>query len=200
MYLFLLHLLLLLLNNDSDSQNKQFVNIKTLDSSIVIDIKYATTDNFVGEKMYDCGECWLRAEVAKSIVAIHKDLKKKGLGLKMYDCYRPRPVQYKLWKKVPDARFVTPPDKGSVHNKGGAVDLTIVDKMGQELDMGTKYDYFGPEAYQTYKKLSTTVLKNRTLLKETMNKFGFRDIRTEWWHYSYKKRDFPLSDWVWDCK
>ncbi|MBP7184648.1 MAG: M15 family metallopeptidase [Saprospiraceae bacterium] len=181
--------------SDSD-----FVNLMSLDPTIKLDIKYATDDNFVKEKMYQCEACYLRKDVAKSIITIQKHLQKKGLGLKIFDCYRPLDVQKKLWQKMPDPRFVMNPSKGSEHNKGGAVDLTIIDSKGQELDMGTKYDFFGPEAYHTYRKLPKQVLENRLLLTETMKRFGFREIRTEWWHYSYKKKNYPISNWNWSCK
>jgi zinc D-Ala-D-Ala dipeptidase len=177
-----------------------FVELITLDASILIDIKYATTDNFVKEKMYNCGRCFLRPEVAAAIVLAHKKLQKKGLGLKIFDGYRPRPFQQRLWDKVPDDRFVTNPKKGSMHNRGAAVDLTIVDKKGKELDMGTPFDFFGEKAYQTCTDLPKNVLDNRKLLRETLAEFGFKHIRTEWWHYSYTQKKYALSDWLWDCK
>ncbi len=182
-----------------DYDTLQWLDIADLDASILMDLKYATTDNFVKSQMYECGRCFLRPEVAQAIVKIHQDLKSKGYGLKMFDCYRPRPVQWALWEKVPDARYVADPRKGSMHNRGSAVDLTIVDADGNELDMGTHFDFFGKEAYHDYTNLSKTVLDNRKLLKSTMEAFGFRAIRTEWWHYSYQSKSYELSDMVWNC-
>lgn len=178
----------------------KWVNLAKIAPSIVIDMRYATTDNFVKEQMYLCGACYLRPKVASAIIDIHKELQGKGFGLKMFDCFRPRPIQQKLWNKVPDARYVTPPTKGSMHNKGAAVDLTIVDSLGNELDMGTPFDYFGEEAYHTYTKHSDTIAANRALLKTTMETAGFRSIRTEWWHYSFTKKHYPLSDMLWECE
>ncbi len=179
----------------------QWTEVKTLDKTIVLDLKYATKDNFVKEKLYDCPRCYLRPEVAKAVAAAHQELKKKGYGgLKMFDCYRPRPIQRKLWKILPDDRFVANPDKGSMHNRGAAVDLTIVDKQGQELDMGTAFDYFGPEGYHSYTDLPKKVLANRKLLRETLAKHGLYHIKTEWWHYSYRAKSYGLSDWVWECE
>ena len=177
-----------------------FTELISLESSIKIDIKYATTDNFVKEKMYNCGKCFLRPEVAEAIVKAQKQLKKKGYGLKMFDCYRPRPFQQRLWDKVPDDRYVTNPKKGSMHNRGAAVDLTLVDKNGKELDMGTPFDFFGEKAYQTCTDLPKNVLENRKLLNSTLESVGFKTIRTEWWHFSYTKKKYALSDWLWDCK
>lgn len=190
-------------NQYSQAQNiikdDDFVELIKLDPTILIDIKYATKDNFVKAKMYDCGRCFLRPKVAKALVSVHQQLKKQGFGLKIYDGYRPRPFQQRLWDKVPDERYVTHPKKGSMHNRGAAVDLTIVDAKGNELDMGTPYDFFGEKAYQTYTDLPQNVLANRKLLRETMAQYSFKHIRTEWWHYSYQKGEYPLSDWMWDC-
>lgn len=182
-----------------DYDTSQWVDISFMDSSIVVDMKYATTDNFVNEKMYDCGRCFLRPAVAEAIQEIHIELQSKGLGLKVYDCFRPRPIQWKLWEKVPDPRFVSDPKKGSMHNRGAAVDLTLVNLKGEELDMGTKFDYFGKEAYPSYTNLPDTVLNNRKLLSEIMLSNGFKAISTEWWHYSYTKKSYPLSDMLWNC-
>ncbi len=182
-----------------DYDTSQWTDLAIVEPSLMMEIRYATTNNFVEEKMYSCGRCFLRPEVARHLLAAQQELQEKGLGLKMFDCYRPRPVQWKLWKKVPDPRYVSDPAKGSVHNRGGAVDLTIVDHTGNELDMGTPYDYFGREAYHTTTDLPEQVLANRQLLKTLMDKHGFRSIRTEWWHYSYRRRSFPLSDWEWNC-
>ena len=178
-----------------------WVRILDIDATIVEDMRYATADNFVEEIMYDCAACYLRPEAAAAVGEAHKMLQEQDYGgLKMFDCYRPRPIQQKLWDKVPDARYVTPPWKGSMHNRGLAVDLTIIDSLGNQLDMGTKFDYFGIEGYHTYFGHSDEVQANRDLLKETLSKVGFRHIRTEWWHYSFRKVTYPVSDWLWDCE
>ena len=183
-----------------DPDTTEWTELNRLDPTILLDLRYATTNNFVSEKMYDCPRCFLRPEVAKAVLAAHKSLKKKGFGLKMYDCYRPRPIQWKLWNKVHDPDYVADPRQGSMHNRGMAVDLTIVDANGKELDMGTDFDFFGERAYHDFTDLPEVVLKNRELLLETMVANGFRHTRTEWWHYSYVPKTFPLSDWLWDCK
>ena len=180
-------------------QGKDFTEVALLDPSIRLDIRYATTDNFTKSKIYDCPQCLLRPEAAEAVVTAHKALKKKGLGLKMFDCYRPRPYQQRLWDKVPNPDYVTPPAKGSMHSRGAAVDLTIVDANGKELDMGTPYDFFGPEAHTDNTKLPQKVLANRRLLRETLEAVGFKGIRTEWWHFSYQRKSWPLSDYVWPC-
>ncbi len=177
-----------------------WTEITALDPSIQLDLRYATANNFVKEKMYDCGRCFFRTTVAKALVKAHKALQKQGYGgLKMYDCYRPRPIQWKLWKKVPDPRYVADPRKGSMHNRGMAADLSIVGKDGKELDMGTEFDFFGEEAYHAYTKLPKQVLDNRKLLLKTMADVGMKHTTTEWWHYSLRNGKFGLADWEWDC-
>ncbi|HHM21796.1 MAG TPA: hypothetical protein ENJ20_07205 [Bacteroidetes bacterium] len=185
--------------NPVDFDTAQWLEPTRLDPSIRLDLRYATTNNFVKQKMYDCGRCFLRPDVARAVVAAHRFLQKKGYGLKMYDCYRPRPIQWKLWEKVPDPRYVADPRKGSMHNRGMAVDLTIIDSLGNELNMGTEFDYFGIEAYHSYGDHPDEVTDNRVLLLETMEAQNFRPTSTEWWHYSYKPRTYPIADWLWPC-
>jgi zinc D-Ala-D-Ala dipeptidase len=177
-----------------------FSDVLALDPTIVGDIRYATKDNFTKAQIYDCPACLLRPEAAAAIVQAHKTLQKQGMGLKMFDCYRPRPYQQRLWDKVPNPDYVTPPAKGSMHSRGAAVDLTIVDANGKELDMGTPFDFFGVEAHTDNMKLSKKVLENRKLLRETLEEVGFKGIRTEWWHFSFQGKKYELSDYVWPCK
>lgn len=177
-----------------------FEDVRALDSSIVLDVRYATRNNFTKAQIYDCPACLLRAEPAAAVVRAHRLLQKQGLRLKMFDCYRPRPYQQRLWDKVPNPDYVTPPAKGSMHSRGAAVDLTIIDAQGRELDMGTEYDFFGEKAHTDYVQLPAKVLENRRLLTQTLASVGFKGIRTEWWHFSYQAKDYPLSDYVWPCK
>lgn len=178
------------------SQWKEIINIRGL----LLDIRYATDNNFTKSQIYDCARCFLRPELASKIKTIHEDIRQKyGYGLKLYDCYRPKPAQQKLWDIVPNAMYVTPPTKGSMHNRGLAIDLTIVDENGLELDMGTEYDFFGREAHRTYVHADPIVRQNRKLLKLLMEAHGLTGIRTEWWHYSLKTVSYDLSDWEWEC-
>jgi D-alanyl-D-alanine dipeptidase len=176
-----------------------FADLAELDNRIRLDIRYATANNFTHSKIYDCPRCLLRPEAAAALADAHKALQRKGYGFKMFDCYRPRPYQQRLWDKVPNPDYVTPPAKGSMHSRGAAVDLTIVDAAGKELDMGTPYDFFGRAAHTDHQDLPAKVLENRKLLRETLEAYGFKGIRTEWWHFSYQAKDYPLSDYVWPC-
>lgn len=178
----------------------RLVDVTTLDTTLVLDIRYATTNNFTKKQMYECGKCYLREPVAELLIQAHQEFKKMGYRIKLFDCYRPRPIQYKLWEVVPDARYVARPWIGSVHNRGGAVDLTLIDSLGHELDMGTAYDFFGERSHQDYIDLPEEVIRNRSILIEVLQKFQFSPIRTEWWHFDYNKNKlYPLSDLVWDC-
>lgn len=178
-----------------------WTNILVLDPSIELDIRYATNNNFVGEPIYDCAGCYLRPEVAKALIQVHQDLIEQGYGgIKIFDCYRPRPFQQRLWDKVPDPRFVSNPKKGSMHTRGAAVDLTILDTYGKNLNMGTEFDVFTKDAYHGNTQIDSVAQENRILLKRVMYKRGFKHISTEWWHYSYTLKNYNLSDWVWDCR
>ncbi|MBK8701614.1 MAG: M15 family metallopeptidase [Saprospiraceae bacterium] len=178
--------------------DENFTEITTEDD-IFLDIKYATKDNFTKKIIYPCGKCYLRPRVAKRLLTAKEALQKEyGYSLKMFDCYRPRPAQQRLWDVVPNPDYVTPPAKGSMHNRGLAVDLTLVDKNGKELDMGTPYDFFGPKAHTDNMELPEEVLTNRNLLKNALQAQSFSGIRTEWWHFSYNEAA-GLSDWEWPC-
>lgn len=182
-----------------DPLPEDWIDIGVYIPNVEVDIRYATRDNFVGEVMYECARCLLRKNAATALLAVQDELQKEGLHLKLFDCYRPLPVQRRLWEKVPDINYVARPDKGSMHNRGIAVDLTIVDEQGMELEMGTEYDYFGPEAHHTYTDLAEEVLENRQFLKAIMESHGFQGIRTEWWHYSLKESLPELSEYEWPC-
>lgn len=172
------------------------VLVTNLDSTILTDVRYATTNNFTGKILYTTDKVYLIDEVAKALVKAHQYLKKKyNLRIKIYDGYRPLSVQKKLWEVYPDERYVANPQKGSRHNRGCAVDITLVDKNGKELDMGTNYDDFTEKAHINYKKLPSKVLNNRKILRETMIRFGFIPNRTEWWHFDYRDwKKYPVLD------
>ncbi len=168
--------------------------------NIRLDIRYAGTNNFTGQQIYGCGRCFLREAAAEALIEAARHLADKGYGLILFDCYRPRPAQWRLWEIVPDPRYVADPRKGSMHNRGLAVDLTLFDlSTGQPLDMGTPYDFFGPEAHADYSALPQHVLTNRKTLRDAMHAAGFEGIATEWWHFSLRKHASPLAAWEWAC-
>lgn len=165
--------------------DEAFVRVKDLDTSLILDIRYATLNNFTKTQLYDCEDCLLRYTVALALVEANNFLLDLGYKLKLFDCYRPHSVQYKMWEAMPNINFVANPEKGSIHNRGGAVDITVTDLKNKELDMGTEYDFFGKEAFHAYLGFNDTILQNRLLLKNSLEKFNFKAIKTEWWHYSH---------------
>ena len=185
-------------NTETRQDTTQWTELTATDQ-MVLDIRYATKNNFVNEAVYPCGKCFLRKEAANALKVVNARLLKKGYKLRLFDCYRPKPVQQKLWNKVPNPSYVADPAKGSMHNRGTAVDLSLSDLKGNEIDMGTTYDFFGKEAHTDYYNLPGEVLDRRNLLRREMEAAGFQSIRTEWWHFSFKGLMPPLYDWEWSC-
>ena len=181
-------------------QQSDFVRLKDLSPDFVYELKYATPDNFLKQAVYDCGECYLRKSTAEALVKANKDFIQLGYRIKLFDCYRPLSVQKKMWKILPGTHYVANPAKGSKHNRGAAVDLTLVDAQGKELNMGTPFDFFGKEAHHTYTEHSKEVLENRKLLKETLDKLNFKSIYSEWWHYEYRpEMQSKVENFEWQC-
>ena len=177
-----------------------FVRLADFSNDFVYDMRYATENNFLKAKVYECAECYTRVKTAKALIEANKEFMSKGYRIKFFDCYRPNSVQYKMWELVPNPQYVANPVKGSIHNKGGAVDITLVDLEGNELDMGTDFDFFGKKAHHDFTELPVEVLQNRKLLKETMEKHGFWSIRTEWWHYNLSAgSNDRVANFKWPC-
>ena len=177
-----------------------FVNLKDYSKDFLYDMKYATSDNFLKAKVYDCAECFLRLKTVKAIVEANEAFMNKGYKIKFFDCYRPLDIQKKMWKIVPNPSYVANPSKGSIHNRGGAVDITLVDSNGAALNMGTSFDFFGVEAGHDYLNLSPEILANRQLLKKIMVENGFNSFDSEWWHYNLKSAlNDKVSNIKWNC-
>ena len=177
-----------------------FVRLADFSDGFAYDMRYATPNNFLKAKVYDCPECYMRVKTAKALLKANEAFKTKGVKIKFFDCYRPNSVQYKMWEIVSNPQYVANPVKGSIHNKGGAVDITLVTLDGKPLDMGTDFDFFGKKAYHDNVDLPKEILENRKLLKETMEKHGFWSIRTEWWHYNLSSASKDkVADFKWDC-
>ena len=198
---YLLQLFTLLSVSSLLAQQNDFVLLRSLSDDFVFDMKYATPDNFLKQAVYDCGECYLRKSTAKALVKANEEFKSLGYRIKLFDCYRPLSVQKKMWKILPGTHYVANPAKGSKHNRGAAVDLTLVDAQGKELDMGTPFDFFGKKAHHTCTTLPKKVLENRKLLKDVLNKYNFKSIFSEWWHYEYRpEMQSKVEDFQWQCK
>ncbi|MGE5679993.1 MAG: M15 family metallopeptidase [Bacillota bacterium] len=162
------------------------VPLRQIDSTIISDVKYATKNNFTGKVLYPTDKVYLRKLVAEKLSQVQTYLVEKyNLRLKVFDGYRPLSVQRKLWEIMPDENFVANPAKGSRHNRGAAVDLTLIDSTGNELEMGTPYDDFTKKAYRDYTDFPDNIKNNRKILEEAMVRFGFEPLRSEWWHFDY---------------
>ena len=178
-----------------------FVNLTQYSPDFEYDMKYATEDNFLKAKVYDCAECFLRLKTVNALIDANKKFLEKGYKIKIFDCYRPLDIQKKMWKIVSNPKYVADPAKGSIHNRGGAVDITLIDSLGKELDMGTPFDFFGIEASHNYPNVSDNVKQNRILLKTIMTSSGFNSFDSEWWHYNLKTAlNDAVSNAKWDCK
>jgi D-alanyl-D-alanine dipeptidase len=185
---FFLTAFLLLSFSSEENTQEPLVDLESLSTEFSYEIRYATPNNFIGETLYDCPKCLLRPDVAEALLNANQYFCEKGYRIKIYDCYRPLDVQKKMWAKVPRPTYVgNPYGNGSVHNKGAAVDITLETLEGCYVEMGSDYDYFGREAHIDNYNFSAEILANRKLLFEGMRKFGFNTIRTEWWHFSFKR-------------
>ena len=177
-----------------------FVNLKDYSQDFVYDMKYATNDNFLKAKVYDCAECYLRYKTVKALIMANQRFLKKGFKIKLFDCYRPLDIQKRMWTIVSNPNYVANPSKGSIHNRGGAVDITLVDLKGNELDMGTTFDFFGKEASHDYSNFPDKIKKNRNLLRKIMKKEHFNSLDSEWWHYNLNTGiKGTLSNFKWNC-
>jgi D-alanyl-D-alanine dipeptidase len=167
-------------------------------AALRVELRYATPANFTGRVVYDVGSaprCYLRRPVAVRLAAVQAELAQRRLGLKAYDCYRPLSVQRILWRLVPDERYVADPQKGSRHNRGAAVDVTLVDERGRELEMPTAFDDFSERAHRDYQGASPAAREHRALLEEVMTRHGFVPLPTEWWHFDDRGwESYPLTD------
>ena len=179
---------------------KQMVVIKKYIPNIEIDFIYATDSNFTHQILYKKPKAYLRLAAVKALLSVANLLKVKGLGLLIYDAYRPYSITKIMWQIISDERYTANPAKGSGHNRGIAVDLTLYDlHTGKALEMPTTFDDFTEKAHHNYMQLDSLVLKNRTLLKTVMEQNGFIALETEWWHYylpnasKYELLDFDFK-------
>ena len=166
---------------------KRMVELKSIIPDIVYELRYASKNNFMSRRMYPAKtrNTYMRLKAALALQLVQNKLKPQGYGLKIWDAYRPYSVTEKFWDLVKDERYVANPAKGSGHNRGIAVDLTIIElATGKELDMGTDFDNFSDTAHHSYTNLSAEVLRNRKLLRDAMEGAGFVFFESEWWHYS----------------
>ncbi|MDA8096496.1 MAG: M15 family metallopeptidase [Clostridia bacterium] len=174
------------------------VEVAALDPTIVTDIRYATTHNFTGKRIYGASQAYLALPVAERLVRVNARLKKQGYRLKVWDAYRPASAQQLLWDVVPDRRYIAPPNGGSRHNRGAAVDVTLVTLDGKDVEMPTDFDGFSVQADRYYQGGSAESRRHRDLLQKAMTAEGFVPVTHEWWHFDspdwweYPVLDVPL--------
>lgn len=163
---------------------------------VELDIAYSTPRNFTGAPIYRRAAAYLHADAAAALqraIALARPL---GLRLKIFDAFRPAEAQWKMWNHTPNPEFLADPRRGSPHSRGVAVDLTLIDSGGAELDMGTAFDAFRKESYHAATGISEATQRNRFLLLGLMTAAGWDFYRNEWWHYQlFDARRYPvLSD------
>ena len=169
------------------------VDIKRADPTILVELRYAGTRNAAGRALYPPDmPAFVRVSTARRLLKAQAYLRENGFGLKIWDAYRPPPVQAQLWQIFRNASFVADPGdgRGSLHTWGVAVDATLVDDKGNELPMPTDFDQFTPAASLYYKGNDKQVARNLKILQAAMKRGGFYGLRTEWWHfiaYDWKK-------------
>ena len=173
-------------NSIAASSENELVNLSDFIPEIKLDIRYATNNNFTGKQIYRLARAYARKPVAESLKKIQADLKKQGLGLKIFDGYRPYSATVMFYETYHDTTYVASPYKGSRHNRGCALDLTVIDlKTGKELKMPTEYDSFKKEAWPSTPVSDPVIRSNRKTLIDAMEKHGFKVNSSEWWHFDF---------------
>ena len=176
--------------------DKKLVDVERAAPGAVIDVRYATANNFMHTPLYPIARVFLRRPAALALRDVQSDLAREGLGLKIFDGYRPYSITERMWEPIHNPDFVADPAQGSRHNRGAAVDLTIIDlKSGHEIVMPTPYDDFTPRARQDNNDLPPEVIVNRATLRDAMSRHGFDPLPSEWWHFDFRGwKKFELMD------
>lgn len=180
----------------AENPDMEMIDLDAFIPRLALDIRYATKNNFTGEVIYPEVAAFARRPVAIALKDVQIELAQKGLGLKIFDAYRPYAATLRFYEVYPDTLFVAAPWHGSRHNRGAAIDLTIIDlKTGAELEMPTEYDNFTRRASPSCEDATEKAIQNRSLLINIMRKHGFEVYFSEWWHFDYNGwEQFPLMD------
>jgi len=180
------------------AEGPELVRLESLERPPLLEIRYATPYNFTHTQLYPWPAAWLHPAAANALLAVQQELEQSGLGLKVFDAYRPLSVQQKMWDLIQDERYVSNPARNQGrHTRGTAVDVTLVDKVGNELPMPTGFDDFTEKAHRDYdgEAVSTEAKVNRAKLAEVMQKHGFLPYSYEWWHFDLKGwEEYPVLD------
>lgn len=177
----------------------RLVRVASMDPRVRIEMVYATPENFTGRVLYASGEAWLRLGTALKLRRAQDRLARRGQFLKVLDAYRPPSAQRALWAACPDPRFVAPPQRGSRHTRGAAVDVTLVDEAGVALEMPSAHDEFSERSGRDWDAASEAARRHRDGLRVAMTEAGFETVSSEWWHFDDAAwRQYPLLDWEFD--
>lgn len=179
--------------------SEDFVEIDFKKVAIINKMVYATDSNFLHQKVYPCARAFVRKEVYSALFNACDIAKARGYELVLFDAYRPISIQRKMYELVKNPNYVAHPDKGSKHNRGCAVDVGLADINGL-VDMGTAFDDFSEKANYHSKSIFKSAKENRKILREIMTQVGFVPYDKEWWHFNYKKTDYPISNFTWTCE
>lgn len=186
---------------EAPKPDARLVDATAVVPDLLVDLRYATADNFLHKQVYPASaRCLLREESARRLAKAAEALKKQGYRLKVYDCYRPLSVQWEMWKVFPQPGYVADPRTGSNHNRGGAVDLTLATLGGKDVEMPTPFDTFSPAAHQRYAGGTEASRQHREVLREAMEAQGFKPNPMEWWHFDlpnptlYPVLDLPFGE------
>jgi D-alanyl-D-alanine dipeptidase len=175
-----------------EPEDEDFVRVRDYIPDIVAELRYATEDNFTGQVIYEFDELWLRYGTVKKLICVQETLGEKGLGLKVWDGFRPVVAQFALWKVCPNPAYVANPNGGySSHSRGNTIDLTVANADGTELVMPTGFDDFSKKANRDYADVSNEAAQNARLLEGVMKDYGFSSIYSEWWHFVDTKSYSP---------
>lgn len=193
-----------LIKDDKLPLKKDLVRLLDMDKEFIIDLRYATENNFTGQRVYDSSECYIHGATAHLLIQAKNDFKKDGFSVKVWDAYRPHRAQQALWNFLPDDNFVAfPPDLTKAyslrpsHMNGMCVDITLVNKKGEEILMPTEFDCFSKNANPLTSRSSQESIDNALYLRRVMVEHGFRPSNTEWWHFFDKSSEpLPFSDLV----
>ncbi|NMP27412.1 D-alanyl-D-alanine dipeptidase [Rahnella sp. SAP-1] len=183
-----------------NNQDITLIDVAALLPEAVIDLKYATQDNLTGQVVYCESRCLLHPDAAKGLVRCFQVARLAGYNLKIFDAYRPQQAQHIFWAHLPDPQYVADTRQGSHHSRGVAIDLTLLDEQGQELDMGAGFDEMTERSHPFYPHLPVQMQRNRLLLNAVMAAGGFQGIASEWWHFELPDAlTYPLLADLFDC-
>lgn len=159
----------------------------------LFDIAYATPRNFTGKPVYSAAKCFLHPDAHAKLLKARDMASALGYRMRIFDAYRPSEAQWVLWNHTPDPNFLANPERGSPHSRGVAVDLTLCDAEGQDIDMGTGFDEFTPKSHHGVMEITADAQRNRLILLGIMTSAGWDFYRNEWWHYQlFNSREYTL--------